>query len=116
MDWAKIKTGLVGALLGAGALAFIAFKSGGVVTSGAAEDMAAETAEVAVVDRLTPICIVQFNQDSQKNQKLKKLKKTKSWDRGDYVKKQGWATMPGEKEADSKVAEKCAVSLVESGQ
>lgn len=116
MDWAKIKTGLVGALLGAGVLAIIAFKSGGVVTSGTAQKMAEEAAEVAVVDRLTPICVVQFNQDSQKNQKLKKLKKTKSWERGDYVKKQGWATMPGEKEADSNVAEKCADSLVESGQ
>ncbi len=78
--------------------------------------MADESAEVAVVDRLAPICVVQFNQDSQKNQKLKKLKKLSSWLRGDHVKKQGWATMPGEKEADSKVAEKCADLLVESGQ
>jgi len=78
--------------------------------------MAEEMAEVAVADRLAPICVVQFNQDSQKNQKLKKLKKLSSWLRGDHVKKQGWATMPGEKEADSKVAEKCADLLVESGQ
>ena len=39
-----------------------------------------------------------------------------SWKRGDYVEKQGWATMPGEKEADSKVAGKCAELLVELGQ
>jgi hypothetical protein len=31
-----------------------------------------------------------------------------SYERGDYVKKQGWAKMPGEAEADGKVADECA--------
>ena len=31
---------------------------------------------------------------------------------GDYVKKQGWATMPGEMEADGKVADECAKLLM----
>jgi len=65
---------------------------------------------------LAPICVEQFNQDSKKDQNLKELKKTDSWMRGDYVAKQGWATMPGEKEAASNVAGKCADLLVESGQ
>ena len=116
MDWAKIKTGLVGALLGAGVLAIIAFKSGGVVISGTAQEMAEEAAEVAVVGSLAPICVVRFNQDSKKDQKLKEMQKKDTWMRGAYVAEQGWATMPGEKEADSKVAEKCADLLVESGQ
>ena len=30
-----------------------------------------------------------------------------SWRRGEFVRKQGWATMPGEPEAGSKVAEAC---------
>ncbi len=78
--------------------------------------MAEELAQKAVVARLAPICVEQSNQDSEKDQKLEKLKETQSWDRDDYVEKQGWATMPGEKEADSDVAGKCAELLVELGQ
>ncbi len=116
MNWENIKPALWGIVGGAIAAIIIGFAWGGWVTGGTAKNMADESAEVAVVDRLAPICVVQFNQNSQKNQKLKKLKKISSWERGDHVKKQGWATMPGEKEADSKVAEKCADLLVESGQ
>ncbi len=116
MNWEKIKPALWGIVGGAIAAIIIGFSWGGWVTGGTAENMAAETAEVAVADRLAPICVEQFNQDSKKDQNLKELKKTDSWLRGDHVKKQGWATMPGEKEGDSKVAEKCADMLVESGQ
>ncbi len=78
--------------------------------------MAEELTQKAVVARLAPICVEQFNQDSAKDQKLTALKETNTWERDDYVEKQGWATMPGEKEADSKVAKKCAELLVELGQ
>ena len=76
MNWEKIKPALWGIVGGAIAAIIVGFAWGGWVTDGAAENMADESAEVAVVDRLAPICVVQFNQDSQKNQKLKKLKKT----------------------------------------
>ncbi len=65
---------------------------------------------------MAPICVEQFNQDSEKDQKLKKLREANPWKRYDYVEKQGWATMPGEKNPDSKVAKKCAELLVELGQ
>jgi hypothetical protein len=75
--------------------------------------MAEEMAEKAVVDRLAPICVEQFNQDPDKDKKLKELKEKSSYDRGEYVEKQGWATMLGEKEPDSKVADECAKRIVE---
>ncbi len=78
--------------------------------------MAEELAQKAAIARLAPICVEQFNQDPEKDRKLKELKEESSWKRSDYAKKQGWATMPGEKEADSKVAKKCAELLVELGQ
>ena len=112
MDWEKIKPALWGIVGGAIAAIIIGFAWGGWVTGGTAENMA----EVAVVDRLAPICVEQFNQDSKKDQNLKELKKISSWERGDYVKKQGWATITGKKEPNDKVAEKCAELLVESGQ
>ena len=91
----------------------IGFGFGGWVTGGTAQEMAGEMAEKAVVDRLAPICVVQFNQDPEKDKKLQELKEISSYQRGDYVEKQGWATMPGEKEPDSEVANECAKRLVE---
>ncbi len=112
MNWEKIKTALWSAVGGGIVLAIIGFAWGGWVTGGSAQEMAEELAQNAVVARLAPICVEQFNQDSEKDQKLKKLKEANPWERDDYVEKQGWATMPGEKEADRKVAEKCAELLV----
>jgi hypothetical protein len=37
----------------------------------------------------------------------KALRDMSAYERGDYVKKQGWAKMPGEGEADGKVADQC---------
>lgn len=108
MDWEKVQPVLWGAAGGAIVLAIIGFAWGGWVTDGTAREMAAEAANTAVVDRLTPICVEQFNRDSDKDQKFKELKEQDSWKRGDYVQEQGWATMPGEKDPDSTVAGKCA--------
>ena len=116
MDSEKIKLGLWSAAGGAVVLAVIGFTLGGWVTGGTAQEMAEEMAENAAVARLAPICVEQFKQDSEKDQKLKDLKKEDSWNRDYYVEKQGWATMPGEKDPDSKVAEKCADMLMQLGQ
>ncbi len=116
MDWEKITLGLWGALGGAIVLAIIGFAWGGWVTGGTAQEMAEEMAENAVVARLAPICVEQFKQDSEKDEKLKDLKKEDSWKRYDYVEKQGWATMPGEKKPDRKVAEKCADLVIQLSQ
>ena len=114
MNWKeKIKLGLWGAVGGAIVLLIIGFGFGGWVKGSTAQRMAEEMAEDAVLDRLAPICVVKFNQDPEKDQKLKELKKESSWQRDDYVIKQGWATMPGEKEPDRKVANECARRLVE---
>ena len=112
-NWEKIKPTLWGAVGGAIALSIIGFAWGGWVTGGTAQKMAEDMAEDAVVGRLAPICVEQYNQISEKDQKLQKLKDTDSWRRSDYVEKQGWATMPGEKDPDSKVAKKCADMLME---
>ncbi len=115
MDSEKIKQGLWGAAGGAVVLAVIGFTWGGWVTGGTAQKMAEEMAENAVVDRLAPICVEQFNQVSEKDEKLKILNETDSWQRRDYVEKQGWATMPGEKEPDRAVASECAEMIMKNG-
>ena len=111
--WEKVKPSLWGAVGGAIVLAIIGFSWGGWVTGGTAQEMAEKLSREAVVARLAPICVEQFNQEAEKVQKLEELKEVSSWKRNDYVEKQGWATMPGEKEADYKVASMCAELIVE---
>ncbi len=110
-----IKYGLAGAVGGAVILALIGFNWAGWVTAGTAQEMAKQMADDAVVDRLAPICVEQFNQDSEKDQKLQMLKDTTSYQRGGYVETQGWATMPGEKEPDIAVASECASMNLKNG-
>jgi alpha/beta superfamily hydrolase len=90
----------------------IGFTWGGWVTGGTAEATAKAMAEDAVVHRLVPICVAAAHHDPSSGKKIQELKDTGSWDRVEYVKKTGWATMPGDKEPDPKVAEECARTLV----
>lgn len=102
------KTAAFWSLVGAVALTMIVgFSWGGWVTGGTAQAMAAQSAQDAVVKRLGPVCVTQFQQNSGKEQILKELEQTDSWKRGEFIEKQGWATMPGETKPDSLVAAEC---------
>ena len=90
----------------------VGFTWGGWVSGGTALRMAEASGEDAVTKRLAPMCVVRFNDDPEKDGKLKELREANTWDKSDYVKKQGWATMPGEKEPASRVAEECGKLLM----
>ena len=90
----------------------VGFNWGGWVTGGTAQNMVDD----AVVQRLTSICVGQFDQDPGKEQKFNELKDMSSYQRDDYVKEQGWATILGEEKPDSKVADACAKQLVQRSQ
>jgi len=112
----KIKIG-VWVAIGASILTMIiGFHWAGWVTSSTAKGIEEEMSQAAVVDRLAPICVAQFNHDAEKAEKYKELKKTDSWDRGDYVLKQGWATMPDEKKPNREVADKCADLIIQASK
>ena len=93
----------------------VGFSWGGWVTGGTARQTAETMARDAVVARLAPICVMQSGQDRGKGAKLVALKDESTWQRGEYVGKQGWATMPGEQEPDRRVAEACATLLMPGG-
>ena len=116
MDKEKVKTGVWGAICGAIITMIIGFAWGGWVLGSNSLDMGEEMAQTAVLDRLTPICVAQFNQDPQRDEKLKILKEKSSWERDKYVKEQGWATMPFEKEPDSRVADRCSALIMKNSQ
>jgi hypothetical protein len=55
-------------------------------------------------------------EDPNREARLEELKKLKTWrqnNRSDYVEKQGWATMPGEKAPDRQLADEVARRLVD---
>jgi hypothetical protein len=111
-EWFKPAVG--GAVAGAVVIAIIGFSAGWVVTSGSAHEMAEQQGEKAVIAALTPICVAQFKSQAQdvRTTKLAALKGESSWARGDFVEKQGWATMPGAKEPEDEVAGACATELM----
>ena len=105
-----------GMLVGAIVLLIVTFSAGWVVTSGSAKAEANEMVTDAVMNRLAPIALAQFMQDPNKVERLKEMRNLKSWgenSRSDYVQKQGWATMPGEKGPDVPVADEIARRLMD---
>ena len=105
-EW--LKPGLYGAACGAIALAIVGFSWGGWVTGGKARNMASEQARTDVVAALSLICIEQAKSDPQMTDRIAALKAVSSYNRGDLVMKNGWATMPGTTEANRQVATACA--------
>ncbi|UYN96474.1 MAG: hypothetical protein KIT25_05950 [Enhydrobacter sp.] len=111
-EW--LKPGVSGALVGAAAIAIFSFSAGWVVTSGSARTMAEVKGEKAVIAALTPICVAQFKGQAmdERSTQLAALERENSWQRGGFVERQGWATMPGSDEARNEVANACADELM----
>ncbi|MGE0237519.1 MAG: hypothetical protein AB7F09_18485 [Parvibaculaceae bacterium] len=111
-EW--IKPAVWGGVAGAVVFTIIGFSAGWVVTSASAEKMAKDQGEKAALAALAPICVAQFKSQSQDMQttQLAALEKESSYKRGDYVEKQGWATLPGSEKPNDDVADACAVELM----
>jgi hypothetical protein len=111
----KIKTGVWGGIVGAIIVMIIGFGWGGWVLGSTAQKNADIMVTDALVARLVPMCVAQYNADAEKSKKFRELEKANRWEREEYIEKQGWATMPFEKEPDSRVAVMC-VELILNGQ
>ncbi len=109
-EW--IQTFIGGMAVGAVVLLIIIFSAGWVVTQSSAREQAEQKVEETVLDKLVPICVAQFQQDPNKDQKLKELKQKDSWKQGDYVKEQGWATMPGSKNPEKNICDECVKRIL----
>ena len=91
----------------------VGFTWGGWVTAGTAERTATVVANDAVVQRLSTICVAQFQQDPAKEQKLAEFNAATSYQQRNFVRDQGWATMPGDDQANNQVASECAKVLAQ---
>ena len=88
----------------------------GWVTGITAQKMAPTAADNSVVNRLEMICVEKYNQDPEKDQKRKIMMEQNAWERGEYIREQGWATMPGENITDRNTSRKCAGIIAKLGQ
>jgi hypothetical protein len=108
----KVEAACWGAAGGAAALAVIGFMFGGWVTGGKANELAQQRADKAVVAALAPICVDKFRHAKNADDNLGKLNAINySWEKGTYVSAGGWATLPGNAEPNSAVAQACAEML-----
>ena len=103
----KVKYGVWGLILGAGAATIIGFNWGGWTTRGSSQQMT----DAALLAARAAICVAQFNRGPNEQQRLKDLKEVKSWDRATAIEKGGWDKMPGEEKANDAVARACAEGL-----
>lgn len=92
----------------------VSLSLGWVVTSGRANATVKETSQQAVIDQLVPICLHQFRGQADSASKLDTLRHLEQWKREDFVRDQGWSTMPGSKSSVAGVARECAARLAET--
>jgi hypothetical protein len=90
----------------------IGFGFGGWVTGGKAAELSQQRADKAIIAALAPICVDKFRHATNADDNLGKLKAISySWEKGTYVSQGGWATLPGNSEPNSAVAQACAEML-----
>jgi len=102
----KVKYGVWGLILGAGAAMIIGFNWGGWTTRGTSAAMT----DAAVLTTRVAICVAQFSK-APNDKRVKELKAVSAWERGTYIEKGGWDRMPGEEKASDTVARPCADGL-----
>jgi hypothetical protein len=105
-EW--VKPAVWGVIGGAIAAIVIGFVWGGWVTGGTATKMEAASAEVAVIQAFTPLCVAKAQEEPEQ---IVRLKAVNSWEQDDFVVEAGWvANVTEEYRAD--VARACAKAVL----
>jgi hypothetical protein len=108
-----IKPGIWGAVAGSVLTMILGFSYGGWTTGDTAARLARQQADTAVTAALVPLCIAQSKADRAALKKIGELRTlTSSYEQRDFVTKTGWATVPGNAEPNTEVAEACAAALL----
>lgn len=108
-----LKPGLMGAGVGAIALAIVGFSWGGWVTGGSAQDMARKAASTAVAMALTPYCVEQAGTPEGASV-VTELKGAATYSRKAIVEKAGWATPLGADKPNPDLAQACQLKVAEA--
>jgi hypothetical protein len=107
-EWVKPAAwGVVG---GGAAAIVVGFAWGGWVTGGTATQMGAASAEAAVVQAFTPLCVAKAEQEPDQ---LARLQDERRWQHDDFVIEAGWVSNVKE-EYRAEVARACATAALEA--
>lgn len=110
-----IKPVVWGAVAGSVATMIIGFGWGGWTTSSTSARLAQAQADTAVTMALVPLCIAKSKADGGALKKIGELRALgSSYEQSDFVKKTGWATVPGSDDPNRDVAEACAAALLKT--
>lgn len=109
---AETKPALMGAAVGALALAIVGFTWGGWFTGGSVDKLVKESSAKAVVSALAPICVDNFKRAADSSSQLAELKKVSSWQQAAFMEKGGWAKIPGTEKISSGMATACAEMIL----
>jgi hypothetical protein len=112
---AGLKPGIWGAVIGSILTMIVGFGWGGWTTAGTARQAAMQQTDAAVLTALVPICVASEKTDLGRTKKLAELTAiTSSYEQTEFVMKAGWATFPGQPDANRPVAEACAAALLKT--
>lgn len=107
-EW--IKPAAWGVVGGAIAAIVVGFAWGGWVTGGTATEMEAASAQAAIVQAFTPLCVAKAEKQPEQ---LVRLKEESSWKHDDFVVEAGWVANVNEKYR-AEVASACAAVVLEA--
>lgn len=105
----EAKPAFCGAVIGALALATYGFTMGGWITGSHADVLASERTTKAVVAAMAPICADNKVGSAQ----LVELQKVMTIERGGFVSKGGWASIPGSAAVDPEMARSYAELILD---
>ena len=98
--------------VGAIGVIVVGFTWGGWVTGGTARTMAQNAAASAHDELVAVICVERFQNGRDAHGQLAALKELQSWDRGAFIEKGDWATMPDKTKPTNSAARLCADQLI----
>ena len=110
------ETRVLGGVIGVIGAMIIGFSWLGWTLSSTAETLAQDRMNAALVAAFTPICVESFMKQPDATIKLTEFQKTSTWRQQEFVEKGGWATLPGSKEPNAKVAGACAGQLTKTNK
>jgi hypothetical protein len=110
---AWVKPGIWGGVIGAIAMTIVGFWSFGWMTGSAAQKLASERTNSALVAAFLPFCVANAQHDGDAAKLVKVRAESSSYTRRQLVMDAGWATMIGTTSPDSALASACSEKLAE---
>lgn len=104
----------IGLVVGAAVTAFVGFYWAGWVTTGKANEIAAQRSTVAVAEVMTPYCVAAALADPNYETLFATMKDGTSYDRIQIVTRAGWATPTGATTPNAALASACQAKLSEA--